>query len=310
MYDTLHLWIPTEVLSSDDLGQITQRMENVTEHIKQGRLPHITGRVCRTFRTSVNERGVSLRGSLAKYHFGNNYYTLTRRDSQEAIERLSDELILPVSEAKVTRIDMAQNFTMEHPAGVYYDYLGACRYYNRLRQPQSVSWQNKNRTKIIYDKVAEMNSRSVDIPVECRGKNVLRYEMRYKERLGSQFNQPVVTAGHLTDEVFYRGLIENFKSEYDSIVKVKRIEMDVPQVKTPNEFMQWLQLVAIQKIGHVELDAKIEEMRLRRQFSRDEYYSRAMKMIRQLGSKSSMHAQEQPIDELTAKVAYSARHFE
>jgi hypothetical protein len=285
-------------------------MENVTEHIKQGRLSHITGRVGRTFRTSVNERGVSLKGSLAKYHFGNNYYTLTRRDSQEAIERLSDELILPVSEAKVTRIDMAQNFTMEHPAGVYYDYLGACRYYNRLRQPQSVRWESQKRNKAIYDKVAEMKRRRADIPVECRGQNVLRYEMRYTARLGSQFNQPVVTAGHLTDEVFYRGLIENFKSEYDSIVKVKRIEMDVPQVKTPNEFMQWLQLVAIQKIGHVELDARIEEMRLRGQFSRDEYYSRVKSRIRQSGSKSSMHAQEQPIDELTAKVAYSVRHCE
>lgn len=310
MYDTLHLWISTEVLSSDDLGQITQRMENVTEHINEGRLSHITGRVGQTFRTSVNERGVSLKGSLAKYHFGNNYYTLTRRDSQEALERLSDELILPVSEAKVTRIDMAQNFTMEHPAGVYYDYLGACRYYNRLRQPQSVSWQNKKRTKIIYDKVAEMKSRRVDIPVECRGQNVLRYEMRYKVRLGSQFNQPFVTAGHLTDEVFYRGLIENFKSEYDSIVKVKRIGMDVSQVKTPNDFREWLQLVAIDMVGQEELEAKIEEMRLRRQFSHDEYYSREKSRLRQLGSKSSMHAQEQPIDELTAKVAYSARHFE
>lgn len=74
-------------------------------------------------------------GSLCKYYLGNNFKAMGRKDTQRAIEKLSDTLHLPMSKATVTRIDVAQNIIVKHPVKVYLNHLGVLNYATRLQEP-------------------------------------------------------------------------------------------------------------------------------------------------------------------------------
>ncbi|MDZ7936354.1 MAG: phage/plasmid replication protein [Emticicia sp.] len=54
-----------------------------------------------------------MKGSLSKWFLGDNIQTLTRGDMKRATEKLSDTLHLPMSKAKVGRIDLAKNLLMK-----------------------------------------------------------------------------------------------------------------------------------------------------------------------------------------------------
>ncbi|MEG1800526.1 MAG: phage/plasmid replication protein, partial [Oscillospiraceae bacterium] len=131
MYDNIDFRLGVEVAGGVNLLRETPHYFNVTgEHYFDGGTV-ISGDL-NGYKISVSERGVNIKdGSLCKYHLGDNFQTLGRGDTERAIERLSDTLHLPVSEAKVTRLDVAQNFIMNHPPMVYMNHLGELKYSKR-----------------------------------------------------------------------------------------------------------------------------------------------------------------------------------
>ncbi|MEI7585163.1 hypothetical protein, partial [Runella sp.] len=48
--------------------------------------------------------GVSVKGSMPKFLFGDNFQLLTRQTSEQAVEKLSDVLGLPFKLAQVRRL--------------------------------------------------------------------------------------------------------------------------------------------------------------------------------------------------------------
>ena len=87
-------------------------------------------------------KGVNLKdGSLCKYYLGDNFQTLGRGDTKQAIEMLSDTLHLPLHKATVTRIDIAQNYIVKHPTSVYFNHLGNCMFNERLVQPDGLYYK-------------------------------------------------------------------------------------------------------------------------------------------------------------------------
>jgi hypothetical protein len=65
-----------------------------------------------------------LKGSLAKYLFGDNLHTLTRWYTEEALKKLSDDLHIDLGKAKVTRLDVATNLHTKRPPADYYVCFG------------------------------------------------------------------------------------------------------------------------------------------------------------------------------------------
>ena len=62
-------------------------------------------------------------GSLCKWYLGDNLQTMGRKDTERAVEKLSDLLHLPMDRAQVTRMDVGQNFMMR------------CRQIGRAKHP-------------------------------------------------------------------------------------------------------------------------------------------------------------------------------
>ncbi|MBA4852401.1 phage/plasmid replication protein [Emticicia sp. BO119] len=226
MYDTIKLWLPLNGLDSGYINQITDKLisPKVKIDLETGE-KSVHGQIL-GMDMMLKQKGLYLGGSICKSYLKDNFQTLTRQDSKEAIAQLSDILLLPIKDSKVCRIDIAQNFFMNNKVENYYNHLGQSNYFKRLEQPKSVYYQNGLRTKLFYNKIEEVKINGNPIPFFWHNKNVLRYELRFTKKLPKQFNRAELLAKNLYDEKFYIEIIKRWQREY---VQIKKINLLKPK---------------------------------------------------------------------------------
>jgi len=302
MYDTLHLWLPALNIGE---GSFTERvpglLSNTTLHTKADGLQYITGSVL-GMSASVSNSGISLKGSLCKSYLNDNFKTLTRQDTQRAIEQMADVLILPVQQADVKRIDFAQSFTVNNKPESYYPFLGTSRHFKRLVQPKSVYYQNGMRTKLFYNKIAEGKSKGEKIPAIWANKHILRYELRYTSRLLKQFNKSTLQAKELSTEPFYLDMVSRWINEYKVIQKNSIINFNLESMKHPKDFFTQLVLLKINELGQNNVLELVEQLKAQNVFAHPEYYSRLKADIKKLCKTEDITESADLITELDKKI--------
>ena len=308
MYDTINLWLPIDKVGSFNISKTMQPLLNITEHIRDDGQVYASGYL-NNYKVNISEKGISLKGSLAKYFLSDNFHTLTRSDCAKAFEQLSDQLYLPIKNANVSRIDFAQNFLMDFEPQAYYNYLGECQYYKRLTQPKSLYYSNGLRQKLFYNKIAEGKAKGGRLPIVWSGKNVLRYEMRYTSRLPKQFKQTEVTASNLSEEVFYMTVFDKWYAEYEAINKLHSINFNLSDMHSPKDFWKQINLMAVNMIGQDKIMQEIECLRSKKAFSKPEYYSRLKKDVRDLCKTPEMTSSSDLVTELDKKIKASKRYY-
>lgn len=253
MFDTVNFRLfQSEAAGIDFLAKTSCYLENVGQHNYNGDIV-ITGSL-QGLKISLNRYQMKIKGgSLCKWFLGDNYQTMGRSDTQRAIERLSDTLRVPISKATVTRLDIAQNFITRHPPEVYLNHLGALRYHKRCPMAGigSLYYTGAGRQLCFYDKNREQKSHKEPIPELYEGRNVLRYEQRYTQRLASQFNVSEVTGAMLYDEAFYIGLLNRWKETYKAIQKINDISLNFEAMKTKQQLYKMGVLSLIEQAGGV-----------------------------------------------------------
>jgi hypothetical protein len=267
------------------------------------------GEYCNGFldslKVSVSDSRVKISGSsLCKYYLGDNFKTMTRGDTQRAIESISDRLHLPFDRANVTRIDFAQNLIMKYPESVYYPYLGESQYYRRLEQDNGIYYNNNKRQLLFYGKEHEQKAKREPIPELYKDQNVLRYELRYRQRIGKEFGQPV-TAGLLYNEAFYRGLVKRWRDEYQAIQKIKTDLSIMKPTGSKIQFAQDLAFCTISKLGQPKVLATIKEWRETGYISKKQAHD-LRRFVTDM-SKISNDESNELIEELNRKVNEVAR---
>jgi hypothetical protein len=308
MYDTIHLWLPSDIIGLASIDNSLQYLSDVTTTNKSDGQYYHTGYL-KNYRVIVSEQGVSLKGSLAKYFLPDNMHSLSRSDSARAFEMMADTLHLPIQYAKVKRIDIAQNFLMRYEPEAYYSYLGDCQHYQRLTQVKSLYYTNSLRQMVFYNKVAEAKAKKQILPDVWTDKNVLRYECRYSKRLAKQFNRPDITASTLTDEKFYICVVDRWLSEYEAINKNNTINFNISQMSSPKDFWKQLNLITINLIGQDKIMQEIENMRHQKAFEKPEYYSRLKKEIRELLKTPHLTSSSDLVEELDRKIKRTKQHY-
>lgn len=302
MYDTLHLWLPALSIGEDSFTErVPALLSNTTLHTKADGLQYFTGSIL-GMNVSVSNSGISLKGSLCKSYLNDNFKTLTRQDTQRAIEQLADVLILPVQQADVKRIDFAQSFTVNNNPESYYPFLGASQHYKRLVQPKSVYYQNKMRTKLFYNKIAEGKSKGEAIPEIWANKHILRYELRYTSRLPYQFNKSTLQAKELSTEPFYLDMVSRWINEYKAIQKNSIINFNLENMKQPKDFFTQLLLLKINEIGQNNVLELVERLKAQKVFAHPEYYSRLKADIKKLCKTEEVTESADLITELDKKI--------
>lgn len=309
MYDTINLWLSSELAGNVSLTDyVPQFMDRVTSHQSEDGQPYINGYLG-NYKVSVSGKGISLKGSLAKYFLPDNFHTLTRSDSARAIEKLADELHLPMDKAKVGRIDFAQNFLMNYEPEAYYNYLGECLHYNRQPLDKSLYYRNGLRQKLFYNKIAEGKKKKMSLPDVWHGQNVLRYELRFMSRLPAQFNLPEITASTLSNEKFYMGLVDRWEAEYQQINKLNLINFNMSAMNSPKDFIKQLALLTIKDYGQDRIMQAVEDLRAKKAFNKPEYYSRLKKEIRQLCKAPDLTTSSELVAELDKKISAAKRYY-
>ena len=127
---------------ADFLSEVPCYITDVSEHHFQNGVV-FTGSLG-NLKVSCNEYQIKVKdGSLCKWYLGDNLQTMGRKDTERAVEKLSDLLHLPMDKAQVTRIDVSQNFIMKHPPSVYLNHLGVLKGATRLEEPNTLYYRKQ-----------------------------------------------------------------------------------------------------------------------------------------------------------------------
>lgn len=180
---------------------------------------------------SVRKNSVKVENSLCKWYLGDNFQTLTHNEIKLANEKLSDTLHIDIQQANVSRLDIADNYTMQHAPKIYCDYLSKLSRYKRLEQPDGLYYKTKNKELAFYDKIKEQKTKGYTIPQQFEGSNLLRYEMRFLHNLRKELKEPAVTAGILSNNKFYCKLLQSYSDMYLRIEKEKEINLNIGRIK-------------------------------------------------------------------------------
>lgn len=257
MYDTIGSWLGSEMIKgSGYLKTIPTLLTNTKYSQRENGTVRITGSLDNLF-ISVSDFGISINGSFNKYYHGNNFCKFTRQEMELCVEKLQDYLHLNLKDAKINRLDIAHNFIMEKEVETYYNFLGNCQYYSRLVQPNSIYYNSGLKTKLFYNKIKEGKFRRLEIPQIWTGKNVLRYELRYKNKIPQQFKRDRICLSDLYNESFYIDIIERWLKEY-FLIKKNRILIPKIHDMTNRNAKEQLLSGLIDMFGQNEVNTLIE----------------------------------------------------
>lgn len=266
---------------ADKLEEATESTNRETGEVwSRGKLSNL--------KVTVSMAGVSIKGSLAKFYFPDNTYTLDRAQTKEAIEKLSDALSLPIDKAKATRIDFSTNFVMKQPAKLYFDMLGDCRYYNRQQATAHTLYYhlkglNCIRSMCFYDKAREVKAHGGNLPNVFVDENLMRYESRWCTRLPKQFKVTEVTGATLYDRMFYRKVLQMWGNNYFSINKRQQLNSDtMGNIRTVKDATDYICAYALGKLNPDEVAHLLDELKAGKVFKHQEYYTQLRKRINAL----------------------------
>lgn len=201
------------------------------------------------YKVFVSNSNVTLKEcSLSKWYLGNNLSELDRKTTREAIEKLSDELHLPMDKALVTRLDFGLNIITQYPAIAYCNHLGALNHYNRFPQPTGLLYKQSCKQFAFYDKIKEQRKQGAFIPELYRNNNVLRIEERFMSRVSKQLGC-MVDGGLLYDERFYNMMLNRWRDNYKAITKINDTMINLKVMNGLKELYKMGLLSLIERAG-------------------------------------------------------------
>jgi hypothetical protein len=282
MYDTIHMFysfIENSIPSNQDVFKNCKnisRTEKENSSYMQGDLKNM--------KVTFNEGSISIKGSLSKYYFGNNFKTLSKKEIKEVIEMLGNDLNINISNSSISRIDFSTNLNTTYKPTIYYPFLGTLTRFSRLVQPSSIYYNQTSKRLLFYDKTKWAKQTRNNIPNEFIGKHLLRYELVINKNLKRFFNKDKVLLKHLTKDSIFRTLLNAWKEYYNKIEKqnTKQIKIMSSNIHTPKDLDKALLQTLIKQVGFEKVDRMIEELKAKNTFSHKEYYSRMKRKYRKM----------------------------
>jgi len=307
MYDTIVMdyFSPNGGLLSSIPQYLIDPKRNTYEGVKV-----VTGYLPNGLQVTTSDKRLKTpKGNLSSYFFDNPFHTLRRGTTEEAIEKLSDELHLPMKDAKVRRIDIGNTFQVEHTEQLYFDGLGIHQHFTRLINQGSLYYKNqRGRTMIYYAKALQIMAKGLPIPESKRGKNYLRYECRFTHQLEKVFQQADIKASDLYDEAFYIHALTLWQKQYLEINK-RHVAMNVlPPTGSTKELGAFLALRGLQELNQDQVRGSIKEWYIQGLISQKQATA-LRSYLSQLNTSGIEAVGNDLMTELTNKINRTVRHF-
>jgi hypothetical protein len=240
---------------------------------------------------TLGRSNLSLRGSIAKQFYGNNFQTITRPQLIETIEDLSEHLNFDISECKVNRVDVATNYVMNHSPPVYFDSLGQDKYYTR--QPQwysTVYWNQTKRKKLCYDKGQWAKDNGLQIPLEYKNLNIFRFENRLMSAfvVGEVMGKLKPQVKHLFEEETYKTLIDEWHKQWTNIHKTKKANFNLKSIMKQSEIEHLMIAGFVDTIGEEGYSNLLQRMKDFGVFKHPSQYTRFKNTIKDIRERNSI----------------------
>lgn len=247
MYDTVRLWIDYRDAGqtfADELFVNCTSPEKVTKEKAKSTQIYYKAHLLYPDHTKDGQgwdiwlfsSGIKIQGSPAKWYFSNNADTLTLAQARKAFETLAEALQLPFETllmAKTQRLDFSSVMTMDYEPRGYFGNLDYLNQYRRTLDPSGNTLYFKQTEKwiLFYDKTKDAKDKGMTLPDWAKGKNLMRYEVRYlnprrthlyrtKETyIGDASGNKELYLGDLLNEHIYLACIDAWLDYYESIYK-------------------------------------------------------------------------------------------
>ena len=311
MYDTVNFKLNINDVNNDNLFYTSNFLdsETIALHNFSGE-EVITGNIG-NLKVSINRYQIKIKdGSLCKWHLGDNFQTMGRKDTQQAVEQLSDILHLPISKATITRIDIAQNFIVKYPISVYLNHLGDLKHSKRLQEPHGIYYTKNGERLSFYDKSREQRGKGGIIPELYKDRNVLRYEQRYLNRLTTRLKVSEVKGALLYDEAFYIDLINRWKETYKNITKLNDITLNFKAMTSKKEINTMGILSLVERVGgELEMLNQITEAQRQGDLTRKQAHDLRQTVKEVCKIKEGLTVENEAIKELDKKIIEAVKFY-
>ena len=303
MYDNIEMW--KELNSRKQMYSIAYNLDgdfNETYLIEKD-TPVISGKLGNA-RIRADKRNLSIKLSLSKFLNGHNLIDLTRKKTKKAVKELERRLQIDLTYAKMTRMEIGSNLNMKNDVSLYLPYIGGLPRYNRFLLNSTLYYSTKSKHKIIkfYDKLKDVRAKNEFVPLHFLNKNILRFEVSYKNRLSSRLKCDSPIYLHmLYKKQFYNYMKELLKIEYKKIHKNPEFPV-CNSVRTPRDFINYFAVLKTQDLGIDRTCEIIDEFKTRNLFNSYTYPSNTKRTIRDLMKKFGKKPKASLIEELDAKI--------
>jgi hypothetical protein len=301
--DTITLKTQDRPMLAPDIKIIWDGIDRNGQHIIVGFIDGL--------KITIRETGTFITGSLSRYLIGSNCHSLSLSDNKEAIQKLSDALMIDMGKAQVTCLDYAQNIFTDLPPSIYFSLLGHSSqltvrgtfhkktetlYYKNGTTKNQI---NGNLELILYDKVDEAGFKNV--PDDWNGLNVMRVELSLFNRPEKQLKAEL-TGFSLSDPDTMQKVCNRYLSAFDSIYTVNSIRLNTKPINGIKKLFDQFTGLGIQAFGLDNALLAVNELKASGAFKHREYYSEAKRLIKRFHSNNDITDAAPLIDELTQKV--------
>ncbi len=307
MYDKVKLWV-----NRFDIGEQYPNIINLLDTAKEQ--TDLNTREVKVFgyleglRLNIFQSGLSIEGSLPKFLYQSNIYTLNRQTTPQAFEKIGDKLHFNIKEAKVLSLEFGANYNMQYPVYRYLEKLGDMPRLERSNYTASSLYykpRSKAQQKIFsfYDKIAEAKAKKMIVPNGLEDANLLRYEMRLKGRLPTLFKRNEVTASTLSEEQFYSSAIKMYQDTYFSISKQNKLTLnDMSNIKTVKDAKEVLMALLINQSDQEQIKAYFDALKEAKVFEDRKNYTRLKNKIKEISNKAGYVVPDDLIKELDNEI--------
>jgi hypothetical protein len=271
MYDWL---TATYQIDSGMQTEFTQRisLDSEFKHFHTGyhyRNGHITNPTNgNKMGVTVSENKIKINICPNKFLLGNNVEEVGIKKFNSCIENISEILQVDVKHFAINRLDVTHTAQTEYKPATYYPYL--CNQATFTRIPISTSLYynsgSSSNQKLLYDKVKEVDKknkkggRRQSVPEHLKGENLTRFEVRHKtqKQVANLFGKPPIVED-LFEEEYVVKLQDNWFYNFDSIPKQTEINHQFIEQMGKKQVHQTINLLALSKMGRVNIENFIEE---------------------------------------------------
>ncbi|SDR88262.1 hypothetical protein SAMN04515667_0903 [Formosa sp. Hel1_31_208] len=285
MYDNISLYLDSRDANNINLyDEVLENSNNITIErygLKLNDVPFayisIEGKNNQKLSFKVEPYRISMMGknsSICKYYLGNNFETLTLMQFNNAIDEISERLGVCLNNARVCRIDIANNFLMEYKPSTYHECLKHLSRYKRYAINGNLYFKTKRIELNFYDKKKEYKEKGFKIPTKhLNTENILRYEIRFKKDVAKIFDR-TIRVTDLRTESFLKEVFDKWQSYYWNIKKQNPVIFESEnRTFTAKDFKDYFFTKGVEAIGGIEYAYKmIDESKNADNFTRQKAY--------------------------------------